>query len=85
MLKDGIFRFFYTLLSMDLNEGYPDMDVYCIDHSKNNDARHVTKEEAKEWDYSMPDSLQAKIHEIQQSYINSGRLTNEQIQALQAN
>ena len=29
--------------------------------------------------------MQAKIHEIQQSYINSGRLTNEQIQALQAN
>ena len=23
MLKDSIFRFFYTLLSMDLNEGYP--------------------------------------------------------------
>ena len=26
MLKDSIFRFFYTLLSMDLNEGYPSVN-----------------------------------------------------------
>lgn len=45
--------------------------------------RRVTNEEAKQWDYSMTEDLQQKIYAIKQSYIDSGKLTAEQIEALQ--
>ena len=45
--------------------------------------RRVTNEEAKQWDYSMTEDLQQKIYTIKQSYIDSGRLNAEQIEALQ--
>ena len=43
----------------------------------------VTHEEAKLWDYSMTEDLKQKLYGIKESYISSGRLTAEQIKALQ--
>jgi len=43
----------------------------------------VTNEEAKLWDYTMTEDLQQKLYAIKQSYIDSGKLTPEQIAALQ--
>ena len=40
-------------------------------------------QEAKLWDYTMTEDLQQKIYAIKQSYIDSGKLTPEQIAALQ--
>lgn len=68
-----------------LEQHYPTMLLYCMDNSHNSGGYLVTHEEAKLWDYSMPESLVAKLREIQQSYINSGQLTAEQIKALQPN
>ena len=66
-----------------IEEHYPDMPFYCLDNSQNNGGIRVTNEEAKLWDYSMTEDLQQKIYAIKQSYIDSGRLTAEQIEALQ--
>lgn len=66
-----------------LEEHYPTMDVYCMDNSHNSGGKRVTHEEAKLWDYTMTEDLQQKLHDIQQSYIESGRLNAEQIKALQ--
>jgi hypothetical protein len=66
-----------------IEEHYPDMPFYCLDNSHNNGGRRVTNEEAKQWDYSMTEDLQQKIYAIKQSYIDSGKLTAEQIEALQ--
>lgn len=45
--------------------------------------KRVTHEEAKKWDYTMTDDLKQKLRDIEQSYINSGKLNAEQIKALQ--
>ena len=66
-----------------IEEHYPDMPFYCLDNSYNNGGMRVTNEEAKLWDYSMTEDLQQKIYAIKQSYIDSGKLTAEQIEALQ--
>lgn len=66
-----------------IEEHYPDMPFYCLDNSHNNGGMRVTNEEAKLWDYSMTEDLQQKIYAIKQSYIDSGELTAEQIEALQ--
>ena len=65
-----------------LEAHYPDMDIYCLDNNHNSGGVLVTHEEAKAWDYTMDEDLKNKLYEINQSYITSGRLTNEQIQAL---
>ena len=62
---------------------HPDMPFYCIDNSYNNGGKWVTNEVAKQWDYTMTDDLQEKLYAIKQSYIDSGKLTVEQIYALQ--
>ena len=62
---------------------HPDMPLYCIDNNHNNGGKWVTNEEAKQWDYTMTEDLQQKIYAIKQSYIDSGKLTPEQIAALQ--
>ena len=59
------------------------MKFYCLDNSHNNGGRRVTNEEAKLWDYSMTEDLQQKLYAIKQSYIDSGKLNAEQIEALQ--
>ena len=66
-----------------IEEHHPDMPFYCIDNSHNNGGRRVTNEEAKLWDYTMTEDLQQKLYAIKQSYIVSGKLTPEQIAALQ--
>ena len=66
-----------------IEEHYPDMKFYCVDNSHNNGGKLVTNEEAKLWDYSMTEDLQRKLYAIKQSYIDSGKLTTEQIIALQ--
>ena len=65
-----------------IEEHYPDMPFYCIDNNHNNGGKRVTNEEAKQWDYTMTEDLQQKIYAIKQSYIDSGKLTSEQIEAL---
>jgi hypothetical protein len=65
-----------------IEEHHPDMLFYCLDNSHNNGGRRVTTEEAKQWDYTMTEDLQQKIYAIKQSYIDSGKLTPEQIAAL---
>ena len=62
---------------------HPDMPFYCIDNNHNNGGIRVTNEDAKQWDCTMTEDLQQKIYAIKQSYIDSGRLTPEQIAALQ--
>ena len=49
----------------------------------NNDDYGQSNEEAKQWDCTMTEDLQQIIYAIKQSYIDSGRLTPEQIAALQ--
>ena len=66
-----------------IEEHHPDMPFYCIDNSHNNGGKRVTNEEAKLWDYTMTEDLQQKIYAIKQSYIDTGKLTPEQIAALQ--
>ena len=65
-----------------IEEHYPDMKFYCLDNNHNNSGLRVTNEEAKLWDYSMTDDLKNKLYAIKQSYINSGKLTAEQIEDL---
>ena len=65
-----------------IEEHHPDMQLYCLDNNHNNGGQRVTTEEAKKWDYTMTEDLQQKIYAIKQSYIDSGKLTAEQIQAL---
>ena len=62
----------------------PDMTrdlLKCIGYTRLNVL--VTHEEAKLWDYSMTEDLQQKLYAIKQSYIDSGKLTTEQMMALQ--
>jgi hypothetical protein len=66
-----------------LEEHHPNMPLYCIDNNHNNGGKWVTNEEAKQWDYTMTEDLQQKIYAIKQSYIDTGKLTPEQIAALQ--
>lgn len=66
-----------------IEEHYPDMKFYCLDNNHNNGGKLVTHEEAKLWDYSMTEDLQQKLYAIKQSYIDSGKLTTEQMMALQ--
>ena len=40
------------------------------------------KEDAKNWDYTMDADMQNRLYKIMWSYINSGRLTDEQTQAV---
>ena len=66
-----------------IEEHYPDMKFYCLDNNHNNGGVRVTHEAAKQWDYTMTEDLQQKLYAIKQSYIDSGKLTAEQIEALQ--
>jgi hypothetical protein len=59
------------------------MKFYCLDNSHNNGGKRVTNEEAKKWDCTMNEDMQQKLYTIMQNYISSGKLNNEQINALQ--
>lgn len=65
-----------------LQENHPDVELYCLDNNHNNGGVQVSIEEALKWDYTMSEHMEKRLHDIMNEYINSGRLTPEQIQAL---
>ena len=65
-----------------LQENHPDVELYCLDNSHNSGGVRVSIEEAKKWDYTMTQELSDKLYDIMMEYINSGKLTPEQINAL---
>ena len=65
-----------------LQENHPDVELYCLDNNHNNGGVQVSIEEAKKWDYTMSEQMEQRLHDIMNKYIDSGRLTPEQIQAL---
>lgn len=65
-----------------LKENHPDVELYCLDNNHNNGGVQVSIEEALKWDYHMSEQMEQRLHDIMMEYIDSGRLTPEQIQAL---
>ena len=65
-----------------LQENHPDVELYCLDNSHNSGGKRVSIEEAKKWDYTMTQELSNKLYNIMMEYINSGKLTPEQIKSL---
>ena len=65
-----------------LQENHPDVELYCLDNNHNNGGVQVSIEEAKKWDYTMSEHMEKRLHDIMMEYIDSGRLTPEQINAL---
>ena len=65
-----------------LQENHPDVELYCLDNNHNNGGVQVSIEEALKWDYHMSEQMEKRLHDIMMEYIDSGRLTPEQIQAL---
>lgn len=65
-----------------LQENHPDIELYCLDNSHNSGGKRVSIEEAKKWDYTMTQELSDKLYSIMMEYINSGKLTPEQIKSL---
>ena len=65
-----------------LQENHPEVELYCLDNNHNNGGVQVSIEEAKKWDYHMSEQMEKRLHDIMMEYIDSGRLTPEQIQAL---
>lgn len=65
-----------------LQENHPDVELYCLDNSHNSGGKRVSIEEAKKWDYTMTQELSDKLYSIMMEYINSGKLTPEQIKSL---
>lgn len=82
--------FYYYVLSYPrfhgriayLKENHPDVELYCLDNNHNNGGVQVSIEEALKWDYHMSEQMEQRLHDIMNEYIDSGRLTPEQIQAL---
>lgn len=65
-----------------LLEKHPDVKLYCLDNSHNNGGKLVSIEEALKWDYTMTEQMERRIYDIMMEFINSGKLTPEQINAL---
>ena len=65
-----------------LQENHPEVELYCLDNNHNNGGVQVSIEEALKWDYHMSEQMEQRLHDIMNEYIDSGRLTPEQIQAL---
>lgn len=65
-----------------LQENHPEVELYCLDNNHNNGGVQVSIEEALKWDYNMSEQMEQRLHDIMNEYIDSGRLTPEQIQAL---
>ena len=66
-----------------LEEHYPDMSIFCLDNNHNNGGKLVSTEDAKKWDYTMDADMQNKLYKIMWRYILSGRMSDEQITAVQ--
>lgn len=65
-----------------LQENHPEVELYCLDNNHNNGGVQVSIEEALKWDYTMSEQMEKRLHDIMNEYIDSGRLTPEQINAL---
>ena len=65
-----------------LQENHPEVELYCLDNNHNNGGVQVSIEEALKWDYTMSEQMEQRLHDIMMEYIDSGRLTPEQINAL---
>ena len=65
-----------------LLEKHPDVKLYCLDNSHNNGGKLVSIEEALKWDYTMTEQMERRLYDIMMEFINSGKLTPEQINAL---
>jgi len=65
-----------------LLEKHPDVKLYCLDNSHNNGGKLVSIEEALKWDYTMTEQMERRLYDIMMEFINSGKLTPEQITAL---
>ncbi len=65
-----------------LQENHPDVELYCLDNNHNNGGVQVSIEEALKWDYHMSEQMEQRLYDIMNEFIDSGRLTPEQIQAL---
>ena len=82
--------FYYYVLSYPrfhgriayLQENHPDVELYCLDNNHNNGGVQVSIEEALKWDYHMSEQMEQRLYDIMNEFIDSGRLTPEQIQAL---
>ena len=61
---------------------HPDITLYCLDNSHNKGGVRVSIEEALTWDYTITEEVENKLNDIMQEFINSGKLTPAQIQAL---
>jgi hypothetical protein len=65
-----------------LQKEHPDITLYCLDNSHNKGGVRVSIEEALTWDYTITEEVENKLNDIMQEFINSGKLTPAQIQAL---
>lgn len=65
-----------------LQKEHPDLELYCLDNSKNRGGNRVSIEEALTWDYTITPEIESRLREIMHKYIDSGALNPEQIKAL---
>ena len=65
-----------------LQREHPDITLYCLDNSHNKGGVRVSIEEALTWDYTITKEMEQTLYDIMQEFINSGKLTPAQVQAL---
>ena len=65
-----------------LQNTHPDLELYCLDNSRNNGGIHVSVEEALTWDYNITPQMEERLRDIMHKFIDSEQLTPEQVQAL---
>lgn len=65
-----------------LLKAHPDVTLYCLDNSHNKGGVRVSIDEALTWDYTITKEMEQNLYDIMQQFIDSGKLTPAQIQAL---
>lgn len=65
-----------------LLKAHPDVTLYCLDNSHNKGGVRVSIDEALTWDYTITKEMEQNLYYIMQQFIDSGKLTPAQIQAL---
>jgi len=65
-----------------LQKKHPDVTLYCLDNSHNSGGIRTSIEDAKKWDYTVSEQMKSRLHDIMTEFINSGKLTPAQIEAL---
>lgn len=66
-----------------IEKNHPEVELFCLDNNHNSGGTLVSSEDAKKWDYTMDADMQNKLYKIMWTYILSGKMTNEQITAVQ--